>query len=59
MKLSHLIQTSLSALDGRRSRSAGFQPAVSPTSSRPGVVSSNASVPINTSQAGRPAIQQI
>jgi type II secretory pathway pseudopilin PulG len=41
MKLSHLIQTPLSALghklgdaSGRRPRSAGFQPALSPTSSR-------------------------
>jgi serine/threonine protein kinase len=38
--------------------SAGFQPAVSPASSRQGVASSSGSVAFNASQAGSAAIQQ-
>jgi eukaryotic-like serine/threonine-protein kinase len=43
---------------GMTEGSAGWQPAVSPTGSRPGVASSSAPAPPDPPQAGSPAIQQ-
>jgi hypothetical protein len=53
-----VLPRALAASRSAEFRSAGFQPAVSPTSSRQGVAGSVASVPLNASQARSPAIQQ-